>query len=166
MFLQPNMLAAMQDYYLQNLNLNNTATAALLSLSAGTPPSLAAGPAASFLNGISNLAANAALGKTLGPSTPTSTPEKLPAPHPMFGTPTSIPPISGSSTVPPSPAMSNGFRRRGSPIQSTASLASPMSSAGPTQNKIPRLLTPARRSCSAVNVTTITGTSRISVRNF
>jgi len=162
MFLQPNMLAAMQDYYLQNLNLNNTATAALLSLSAGTPPSLAAGPAASFLNGISNLAANAALGKTLGPSTPTSTPEKLPAPHPMFGTPTSIPPISGSSTVPPSPAMSNGFRRRGSPIQSTASLASPMSSAGPTQNKIPRLLTPARRSCSAVNVTTITGTSRIS----
>lgn len=179
MFLQPNMLTAMQNYY---MNQNNLATAALLGLGATAAASTAGGSglgvglsnpsttasASAFLNGIAaNLVASAAAASGVkalqtptsnaGTSSAAQTPtgEDLPAPHPVFGTPSSTAPVSasvpGTAAVTPSPA-AGGLRRRASPMLSSASLASPHS-VGPTQHKLPRLLTPTRRSCSALNVT-------------
>ena len=182
---QPEVLQAMQNYYMNP----TTAAAALFSLSTSTASPMmglqnnntASSILASLAAGaVKNPAMLAAAVAATTPTTPGSInfdeilQQHANASTPVFNAPASIPAATSTpNLIPQSPA--NTLRRRGSPLAtrnsltpniggSTRSPTNPTppqaSTTGPTQSKVPRLLSDSRRSCSALNIPLTTDKSR------
>ncbi|KAI1702919.1 zinc finger protein [Ditylenchus destructor] len=131
-FLQPQMLAAMQNYYIQLNSLNNNPAATLLGLAASTPASTTPGTPGTPFSFLNSIAANCMAANRTQLHNRS---DDLPAPQPILAspamrqqsltafnspsslsTPTRPTTALGGGLTPNSPAPNTGLRRKASPM--------------------------------------------------